>query len=83
MIFIKPLDEKLLHKIFKKYDEIITIEDGAFKGDLAALFWNLLQTIIIKTIFQDLELKMNLFITEHKMSSGKNVVLTQMLLLNR
>ena len=32
MIFIKPLDEKLLHKIFKKYDEIITIEDGALQG---------------------------------------------------
>ena len=32
MIFIKPLDEKLLHKIFKKYDDIITIEDGALQG---------------------------------------------------
>jgi 1-deoxy-D-xylulose-5-phosphate synthase len=28
MRFVKPLDEDLLHKIFKKYNTIITIEDG-------------------------------------------------------
>ncbi len=32
MRFIKPLDEKLLHFIFKKYDKIITIEDGTING---------------------------------------------------
>jgi len=32
MAFIKPLDEKLLHTIFKKYDTIITIEDGTVIG---------------------------------------------------
>ena len=32
MIFVKPLDEKLLHTIFKKYNEIITIEDGCLQG---------------------------------------------------
>ena len=32
MIFLKPLDEKLLHKVFKKYNKIITIEDGCLKG---------------------------------------------------
>ena len=32
MIFLKPIDEKLLHKIFKKYSKIITIEDGCLKG---------------------------------------------------
>lgn len=30
--FVKPLDEALLHTIFKKYDVIITLEDGAAKG---------------------------------------------------
>lgn len=30
--FIKPLDHKLLHEIFAKYDEIITIEDGCITG---------------------------------------------------
>ena len=32
MIFIKPMDEKLLHRILKKYNKIITIEDGCLKG---------------------------------------------------
>jgi 1-deoxy-D-xylulose-5-phosphate synthase len=30
--FIKPLDKKLLHTIFKTYDVIITIEDGVKSG---------------------------------------------------
>ena len=30
--FVKPLDEKLLHNIFKKFEKIITIEDGTVKG---------------------------------------------------
>ncbi|WP_310559512.1 1-deoxy-D-xylulose-5-phosphate synthase [Flavobacterium sp.] len=30
--FVKPLDEKLLHNIFKEFETIITIEDGAIKG---------------------------------------------------
>lgn len=32
MRFVKPLDKALLHKIFKKYRKIITIEDGTVKG---------------------------------------------------
>ena len=32
MRFAKPLDKKLLHKIFKKFDAIITIEDGCLQG---------------------------------------------------
>ncbi len=32
MRFVKPLDEKLLHYIFKKYNSILTIEDGVVKG---------------------------------------------------
>ena len=30
--FVKPLDEKLLHSIFKDFKTIITIEDGVIKG---------------------------------------------------
>lgn len=30
--FVKPLDEAMLRTIFKKYDVIITLEDGAAKG---------------------------------------------------
>ena len=32
MRFVKPLDGKLLHKIFKKYKHIITLEDGCLNG---------------------------------------------------
>jgi 1-deoxy-D-xylulose-5-phosphate synthase len=32
MIFVKPLDEILLHEVFFKYDKIITIEDGTING---------------------------------------------------
>ncbi|TXD53198.1 MULTISPECIES: 1-deoxy-D-xylulose-5-phosphate synthase [unclassified Polaribacter] len=32
MRFVKPLDEKLLHQVFKKHHKIITIEDGTVKG---------------------------------------------------
>ncbi len=32
MVFLKPLDEELLHCIGKKYDTIITVEDGCRKG---------------------------------------------------
>jgi 1-deoxy-D-xylulose-5-phosphate synthase len=32
MRFAKPLDEKLLHSIFKKFNKIITIEDGCLQG---------------------------------------------------
>ncbi|MAO07954.1 MAG: 1-deoxy-D-xylulose-5-phosphate synthase [Alteromonas sp.] len=32
MRFVKPLDETLLHKIFKQYPIIVTVEDGVAKG---------------------------------------------------
>ena len=32
MRFVKPLDEKLLHTVFKKFGNIITIEDGCVLG---------------------------------------------------
>jgi len=32
MRFVKPLDENLLHDIFKTYEEIVTIEDGVTSG---------------------------------------------------
>jgi len=32
MRFIKPIDKKLLHKIFKNFKRIVTIEDGVRKG---------------------------------------------------
>ena len=32
MRFAKPLDEALLHEVFKKYSRVLTVEDGTVKG---------------------------------------------------
>ncbi|HEX5026133.1 MAG TPA: 1-deoxy-D-xylulose-5-phosphate synthase [Agriterribacter sp.] len=32
MRFAKPLDEPLLHEVFGKFDQVITVEDGAVQG---------------------------------------------------
>ncbi len=32
MRFVKPLDEDLLHKVFKLYKQVVTIEDGTITG---------------------------------------------------
>jgi 1-deoxy-D-xylulose-5-phosphate synthase len=32
MRYVKPLDESLLHEVFRKFKRIITIEDGTVKG---------------------------------------------------
>lgn len=34
MIFLKPIDEMLLHEVGRRYRHIITIEDGCLKGGL-------------------------------------------------
>lgn len=35
MLFVKPLDETLLHEIFSKFETVITIEDGCVRGGFA------------------------------------------------
>ncbi|MGY4536069.1 1-deoxy-D-xylulose-5-phosphate synthase [Mucilaginibacter sp. UYNi724] len=32
--FVKPLDEALLHQVFKKYNHIVTVEDGCVEGGM-------------------------------------------------
>ncbi len=32
MRFVAPIDEEVLHKVFRKFDKIITVEDGMLKG---------------------------------------------------
>jgi 1-deoxy-D-xylulose-5-phosphate synthase len=32
MRFVKPLDEELLHKVFKQFTQVITVEDGVMSG---------------------------------------------------
>lgn len=36
MRFLKPIDEKLLHEVFQRFDKIITIEDGTIYGGLGS-----------------------------------------------
>ena len=49
MIFVKPIDEKLLHKVFQKFEKIVTIEDGCIQGGFgSAVIENLCQTTITK-----------------------------------
>ena len=43
MLFVKPLDEKVLHQIAKKYNKIITIEDGTIIGGLGTAITDFLQ----------------------------------------
>ncbi len=32
MRFVKPIDEEMLHEVFRKFSKIITVEDGTVKG---------------------------------------------------
>ncbi|MBC7913014.1 MAG: 1-deoxy-D-xylulose-5-phosphate synthase [Pyrinomonadaceae bacterium] len=36
MRFVKPLDQELLHEVFRSYSKIITVEDGCLQGGLGS-----------------------------------------------
>jgi len=36
MRFVKPLDEQILHQVFKKHNKVITIEDGTIVGGMGS-----------------------------------------------
>ena len=36
MIFLKPMDTELLHEIFRKFNKIVTVEDGTIIGGLGS-----------------------------------------------
>ncbi len=36
MRFVKPLDEVLLHEVFSKFDNVITVEDGCLQGGMGS-----------------------------------------------
>lgn len=36
MVFLKPIDKELLHKVAKKFKYVITVEDGVIKGGLGS-----------------------------------------------
>ena len=37
MRFVKPLDEELLHEVFRKFNKIVTIEDGTVTGGFGSV----------------------------------------------
>ena len=49
MRFVKPLDEKLLHQIFKKHATIITVEDGVIAGG----FGSAIAEFVIKYMYKN------------------------------
>jgi 1-deoxy-D-xylulose-5-phosphate synthase len=36
MRFVKPIDEMLLHEVFTKFDQVITVEDGCIMGGMGS-----------------------------------------------
>ena len=36
MLFLKPIDEHLLHEVAKRYEHIITVEDGVINGGMGS-----------------------------------------------
>ena len=36
MIYLKPIDEALLHQVAQQYEQIVTVENGALKGGLGS-----------------------------------------------
>ncbi|MEX8549154.1 MAG: 1-deoxy-D-xylulose-5-phosphate synthase [Mucilaginibacter sp.] len=34
--FVKPIDEEMLHEVFQKYDNIVTVEDGCLQGGMGS-----------------------------------------------
>lgn len=36
MRFVKPIDEALLHEVFKKFGKVITVEDGCMEGGMGS-----------------------------------------------
>lgn len=36
MRFVKPIDQELLHQVFKKFKHIVTVEDGCLQGGMGS-----------------------------------------------
>jgi len=47
--FVKPLDEELLHEVFKKYSKIITVEDGTVVGGFGSAILEFMNSNDYKT----------------------------------
>jgi 1-deoxy-D-xylulose-5-phosphate synthase len=43
MRFVKPLDEEMLHEVFRKYDRVLTVEDGTVVGGFGSAILEFMQ----------------------------------------
>ena len=57
MRFIKPLDENLLHEVFKFYSQVVTIEDGTIKGGFGSAILEFANTFNYKLPIEILGIK--------------------------
>ena len=76
MRFVKPLDEKLLHQIFKKHNKVITVEDGCVQGGFGSAVLEFMadhnyNAQEVKTLREFLTL---LYSMEHKTNYGESVI---------
>ncbi len=78
MRFVKPLDEDLLHTICKKFDHIITIEDGAISGG----FGSAVLEFIHKYNYQNKQIR-RLGIPDNFIEHGSNDILLNSINLDR
>ena len=72
MRFIKPLDENLLHEVFKLYSYIVTIEDGTIKGGFGTAILEFANTYNYKTPIEVLGIK-DEFIEHGKVEELKSI----------
>ena len=78
--FVKPIDEKLLHKIFTKYNCIITIEDGCVIGGMGSAILEFGAKNNYHKKIEILESPINLFLTAVLRNKKKNAVLIKKVL---
>ena len=78
MRFVKPLDEDLLHTICKKFDHIVTIEDGTISGG----FGSAVLEFIHKYNYQNKQIR-RLGIPDNFIEHGSNDILLNSINLDR
>ena len=78
MRFVKPLDEDLLHTICKKFDIIVTIEDGTITGGFGSAVLEFIQ----EHNYQNKHIK-RLGIPDHFIEHGSNDALLNSIALDR
>ena len=73
MRFVKPLDEKLLHQIFKKHNKVLTVEDGCVQGGFGSAVLEFMADHNYHAQVKRLEFLTHLYSTEHKTNCVERV----------